>query len=233
MNFVWILGSGSKWNNNEIRYSIRSVLKFHPNATITIVGEKPDWYNGYHYYVPDDSECPYVNKWVKMEFACTLFDEFVQMDDDFFLLEPYKKAIYYHGTMAQKYKRINSVTLWSDVIKSTLKQFPDEKNHLQHFPLPVRSKEMLRVAEIYPNRTVAPSISLRQCYCVHVKEYPEIELQDMKVRYGFSKSIERQISGYPFFSISDHIRSHSFRHLLEKMYPNPSIYELDNFNKLT
>jgi hypothetical protein len=41
-NLLYILGSGSKWQNNEIRYSIRSAEKYVGNlGRVFIVGEFP------------------------------------------------------------------------------------------------------------------------------------------------------------------------------------------------
>jgi hypothetical protein len=41
--FVYLCRPGK---NEELRYSIRSVNAFYPNATIWVVGGKPDWYIG-------------------------------------------------------------------------------------------------------------------------------------------------------------------------------------------
>jgi hypothetical protein len=44
MDLVYVLGSGSRWGDNELRYSLRSVekhLKGYNN--VYLVGDKPDW----------------------------------------------------------------------------------------------------------------------------------------------------------------------------------------------
>ena len=42
MDILYVLGSGSKWNNNELRYSLRSLEKFGKNVSnVYIIGQDP------------------------------------------------------------------------------------------------------------------------------------------------------------------------------------------------
>jgi hypothetical protein len=222
MTFIYILGSGSKYDNAEIRYSIRSVVKFHPDARIIIVGEKPSWYTGEHHYVADANECPYVNQWAKLEFACTLTDEFVYMDDDFYLLRAFTPSFYTPGTLWQKVRAVSSLAgHWAEVVKSTYNELGDCLSFLQHAPLPINSAEFLEIAENYPNRLKAPSLIPRQIYCYN-SEYCEVkDKPDMKIRGRFKP---KDISDYPFFSIAD--RFHKQADSLQALYPEPSEYEI-------
>ena len=43
MDFVYICKSG---DNEELRYSIRSVINSFPEAKVWLVGGKPNWYSG-------------------------------------------------------------------------------------------------------------------------------------------------------------------------------------------
>ena len=43
ISVVYPLGTGSKWQNNELRYSLRSLSKISGIGDVFIVGEKPDW----------------------------------------------------------------------------------------------------------------------------------------------------------------------------------------------
>ncbi|MEX0596193.1 MAG: hypothetical protein WD512_06795, partial [Candidatus Paceibacterota bacterium] len=164
MNFVYLLGSGSLWFDNECRYSIRSVLKYHPNATIHIIGEKPKWYTGKHTYIKDSHSCPYVNKWIKLEEACKYYDTFIAMDDDFFLNEPFKEIHYKSGTIKQYLKNYERTSRWRSLKESTAKYFLNKPRFMLHVPFPIVSKNFLKIAEKYPERLQHPSLSARQAY---------------------------------------------------------------------
>jgi hypothetical protein len=88
--------------NEELRYSIRSVLKFFPDAEIWVIGGKPGWYVGNHIPVNQNS-VKYNN--VKNNIEKLLSDEriddsFVYMNDDFYLTNmPDFSQSYHRGTI--------------------------------------------------------------------------------------------------------------------------------------
>lgn len=214
MNFVWILGSGSNFDNEEIRYSIRSVLKFHPDANVTIVGELPAFYTGEHYYVPDDTGNVYLNTWNKCLKACELFDEWIVMNDDFYLLQPFVKAHYYSGTI-KEHKRNLGNEHFGRLINQTYKVFPNAKKWTTHTPIPILSEEFLRLTKEY--RDDDNVISWKTMYCELNESYPKIKMKDAKVR-GTFKNINQ-----PYLSISNNFGRN--REWFENQYPVKSIYE--------
>lgn len=95
IDLVYVLGSGSKWNNNELRISLRSVEK---NLTgignVYVVGEKPDYLQNVIHIPAGDIFDPAVNADGNMAFkilrACEekdLTDDFLFMNDDFIINE--------------------------------------------------------------------------------------------------------------------------------------------------
>lgn len=53
MNILYMLGSGSRWQNNELRFSLRSIAKFGRNVgKVFLIGEKPDFISGKVFYEP-------------------------------------------------------------------------------------------------------------------------------------------------------------------------------------
>ena len=56
IDFLYVLGSGSEYNNLELRLSLRSIDKYaHNLGRVFIVGEKPDWIkNVIHIPVKDE-----------------------------------------------------------------------------------------------------------------------------------------------------------------------------------
>lgn len=61
MDILYVVGTGSKWNDNELRYSLRSIAMYGRNIDrVYIVGHKPDFVSNYVHYIPCDD--PYVRK---------------------------------------------------------------------------------------------------------------------------------------------------------------------------
>ena len=214
MNFVWLLGSGSNHQNEEIRYSIRSVLKFHPDATITVIGELPHFYTGSHYYVPDDTGNIYLNTWNKCLKACELFNEWICMNDDFYLLEAFVPKHYYCGYL--KDHAIGSGGgHWGKLLKQTIKVFPDAKRWTVHAPTPILSSEFVSLTDRYRSDKV---ISWKVMYC-ELSQYPKATVRkNCKIRGTIRKPIK-----LPFFSIANNFRRN--RDLFERLYPKQCKYE--------
>ena len=57
MDFVYICKDGV---NEELKYSIRSVVESFPEAIVWVVGGKPDWYIG-NYIKVEQKESKYKN----------------------------------------------------------------------------------------------------------------------------------------------------------------------------
>lgn len=103
MNFVYICRNG---NNEELRYSIRSVLYFYPEANISIFGGKPDWYSGNYTYVKDNwNKFDNITNCYKQICNSDLKD-FILMNDDFYILsKPENFNYYYDGLLEEKIER--------------------------------------------------------------------------------------------------------------------------------
>lgn len=95
-DIVYVLGSGSKWNNNELRISLRSVEKnLGGVGKIYIVGDNPGFLsdNVIYIYYPDmlGGMNADGNMTLKILRACEendLSDDFLFMNDDFIIKEP-------------------------------------------------------------------------------------------------------------------------------------------------
>jgi len=96
IDLVYVLGSGSQWKNNELRFSLRSVAKNLSNVrNVYIIGEDPGFLseNVIHIYHPDElnSRNADGNMALKILRACDepdLSDDFLFMNDDFIINKP-------------------------------------------------------------------------------------------------------------------------------------------------
>lgn len=108
MDVVYIIGTGSKWDNNELRYSLRSIAKFGANlGEVYIVGDElPPFINPStvrYLHVRDiTTNKPALNVYYKL---CRLFkmskvERFLLSSDDHFLIRPVdleKWPLFYKG----------------------------------------------------------------------------------------------------------------------------------------
>jgi len=104
-NLLYILGSGSKWQNNEIRYSIRSAEKYVGNlGRVFIVGEFPKFLSRKnkkitYIEVHDFTSHKLRNAIRKLRIAVMNPDvpeNFILMNDDFFFMKPMRVLPLWH-----------------------------------------------------------------------------------------------------------------------------------------
>ncbi|HRA18380.1 MAG TPA: hypothetical protein PLZ24_14665 [Flavobacteriales bacterium] len=91
MEAVYPLGPHSKWSDNEIRYSLRSLEMYMPEVdSVMILGEKPDFLKGVD--VMDVTEYGSKNTRLNshlLEYSMLpMAERFLYMQDDFYLLGP-------------------------------------------------------------------------------------------------------------------------------------------------
>lgn len=94
MDIVYVLGSGSLANNNELRYSLRSLYENMLDiGKVFIVGDDPGFLPPHMLIsAPDSYPEKWKNAYSKIRLMCefeSLSDEFLLMNDDFFMLEPF------------------------------------------------------------------------------------------------------------------------------------------------
>jgi hypothetical protein len=120
MDFVYICRSGE---NEELRYSIRSILYSFPNAKVWLVGGKPDWYSG-SYIEVDQNNNKYTNALNNLKSICESSDisnNFILMNDDFFIIKKINDIKYfYNGLLSEKIDKFTKITGSSMYIKKLI-----------------------------------------------------------------------------------------------------------------
>lgn len=97
MDAVYILGTGSPCANEEIRYSIRALEENMLDLrNVWIIGELPKFLPViFHVAANDLMSEKWKNAYVKTRIACEqgeISDDFILMNDDFFMCEPFMGA---------------------------------------------------------------------------------------------------------------------------------------------
>lgn len=86
-------------DNEELRYSIRSVVENTNVNKIWLIGSKPDWYVG-NFISNGITNNVYNTTRNHLKIACLsedISDDFVLMNDDFFIMQKIDSVIDYHG----------------------------------------------------------------------------------------------------------------------------------------
>lgn len=114
MDILYVLGTGSNWDNNELRYSLRSIEKFGKNVgNVYVIGADPgflseqvtfvsleDWYSTKHKNI--------LNKICEAVEYTNIGDKFLLSSDDHFYVKETdfdNYPIYCKGELPKSYKR--------------------------------------------------------------------------------------------------------------------------------
>jgi hypothetical protein len=149
MDLVYPLGTGSYWNNNELRFSLRSVEKYLTNVDkVWIIGILPDWLQNVTHitYTDHVGKPPDYNMMKKLARACQedVSDDFIYMNDDHYLLSAYNAnnfPNYYHGTI-EEYLKGRGLDGYGKRCRNTLKSLNGNSTNYYdiHYPIQLNKK---------------------------------------------------------------------------------------------
>ena len=228
MDFVYICRDGE---NEELRYSIRSVLNSFPEAKVWLVGGKPEWYSGHCVPVEQNSN-KYANALKNLKSLCEhpeISDNFVLMNDDFFIIKKINSVDqFYNGLLSDKINRFTQITGSSMYIKkliTTNKKLIDLgiKNPIDyelHTPMPMNKTGLLDVIEKYPEclwRSMFGNL-----YNVGGTQMDDVKIYVNKRHLARSNEIT---DNSIYMSTEDTSLNVMLDKMLRQMLPEPSIYE--------
>ena len=228
MDIVIALGTGSRWQDNELKYALRSIetyLNGH-SGRIVLVGEKPKWItNVDHYDIPDVPGRKNFSIFQKILTGCEWVngDDFIFWNDDHFLLRPFDvkdfKFWYDNDCLHWAHK---ATGLYKKAITNT-NNLPGKNNYYTDIHVPI----------VYNKNRFAKLLSLnwKQEYVIKSaytkNEDGPFEYQpDFKVNRFYSESEwVGKLSNRTFFSIGSYAVNGDFKILMNRLYPNKSYYE--------
>ena len=229
MDFVYICRSG---DNEELRYSIRSVLNSFSDARIWVVGGKPDWYCGNYIEVPQDKNT-YKNAFNNLNKICNTLeieDNFILMNDDFFIINKIDSIEYFYGgTLIEKISLYKDLTESSSYINKLVITFDRLKKYkIQepldyelHIPFPMNKNNLSKVL----NKN--DRFLYRSMYG-NIFNVGGLTMDDVKVydRGGLTqKSFDYQNISTDFLSTTDTSFT-ILEPMLKQKFSNKSIYEI-------
>lgn len=234
IKLVYILGSGSKWEDNELRYSLRSVALHGRNvAEVIICGTRPAWVqNITHLPAKDNCQIAADNVWNKVRTVCDALQEpFVLMNDDFYLLHEVdfeRLPLYYDGTIDQLLERYKRTSNYRQVQANTLKLLEAHhrttRNYALHVPITI---DPVIARGIFKDYGTAPALSFRNIYGNSCPApHGRMPLQDLKLSEPQEAADIKTMEAFKtFFSIGDRFLTAYGKQYLQQLYPQKSIYE--------
>lgn len=219
MDFVYICKPG---DNEELRYSLRSILKNTVVHNVWLVGGKPDWYRGNFIEVQQHNN-KFENTKNCLSTICNderIADDFVLMNDDFFITRWMSEVpTYYNGFLKDKieeHSRAYGSNQYSRILSRSLKALiesgiQDPLNYEVHTPMSFNKEQLSRV--------VGCSLAPRSFYGNYFN-VGGTESKDVK--------IYKQNNTVPDIGLLS-TEDNSFdiiRHTLKDMFPKPCQYEL-------
>ena len=218
MDILYYIGSGSRHNNDELRYSLRSIEKYCKDVgRVFIVGNKPNFIINCELIWVDDKFEWWKNAFEKTKAAIYggISDEFLLFNDDFYMLRPFEAAkypFYYRGDIPQKPNNP-----YQEVIVNTRRVLEGLKKPFKHFGVhcPMRiEKEKYLSLEKYLTTPVSVRCLYGNLFCKGVKTEDN---KGTKIKNAKQKC----------FSSAD-IADESMFEELKHMFDTPSKWEKEN-----
>ena len=212
--------------DNELRYSLRSLSNIKVDK-VFIVGECPDWVTNVTHIKSPQAESKTSNVYRALKKACYAVpeDEFLLMNDDFYIMEPMDEIKLYHGGALDEFlKKYNSSfpdSYYTKLISVMNEKLGGEANHYElHVPMMINKYHALTILEDDRHR----GSMFRTVYGNKFYEGRGERIEDVKIYRRTTDDIQCGESG--FLSSDDSAFSGKMQSLLSRKFPDRCIYEM-------
>jgi len=228
MDFVYICKPG---DNEELRYSIRSVVANFPNSNVWVVGGRPEWYLGSYVAVEQD-RTKYTNARNNLKAIVNtpeISERFVLMNDDFYILNPVDEIPYMHGGLLQdkidKREESTGRNGYTALLKQTMSLLQQRRlqkpilNYELHVPMVMEKSKL---------RRIVLGVGLWRSMYGNLADVGGIEMQDVKVYADISllpESYDINNLTSDYLSSDDSTFDIIHEKILSSRFPTPSVYE--------
>lgn len=202
-------------NGEELRFAIRSMEKYFTSMTaLIVVGHRPKWYKGEHYFTWDIIGRKEYSMYMKVMMVAV--EPFLYTTDDHFALRPFDDSLpnYYYGTC--KDAALNNA---SGRYKMQYKNCPDGwLNYDIHTPIVMKPFD-------WPSSAKETDTPIKSTYA-NIVGVQGTELIDCKFKNPHTyDEIKRIIADRPFFSTSPFCMNRDMLRVLNELYPDKSSVE--------
>ena len=228
MDFVYICRNG---DNEELRYSIRSVYKHVDTPNIWVVGGKPSWYTG-NYVKTDQKADKYKNVIGSLNAIVSnkdIQDDFILMNDDFYITKPINKIQTYHGGKFQNkvdlFSKNAKSSYYTSILKNTIKELKnagiqEPLDYAIHVPIELNKDKLSTV--------IRSRVSIRTMYgnmfSIGGKEIDDVKFHRMATR-KWANNPDLDTMDFEYLSTGDDSFLEVYERILRDMFKEPSPLE--------
>lgn len=234
IDVVYVLGNESKHNNNELKFSLRSLEKHCSGFNnIYLIGERPWWITGIKHYPHKDTQPKAISILNKIKYACklqTLSDQFLFINDDHFFvkdLDITEMEYQYNNSEREKILETREKTDGYRMLIENTNKVAINGNYFDiHKPIIYDKKKFLAMCKNYTFEKYSTGLLIKTMYC-YFNKIKGIESQDYIIREKLGESeIREKLKDADIFSIHDPAVNKDLINFFESNYPNESNYEL-------
>ncbi len=231
MDVLYILGNGSKWDDNELRFSLRSIEKnLIGLGNVYIVGRLPHFIQGVHHVEMKDESgvCKQYNIMRKIYEGTKISElssNFIFINDDHFLLHPLKveaMQYWYDGTMLDRFRLTNYVR-YANCIHHVIDELGDGPYFDIHTPI-VYNRTLFRDVMDRFDWNKENTYVVKSLYCNWL-QIEGVQMDDNKRDFPDWRSALKQNEGRTWFSTTDHVSS-GVKNYLQHLFPERSRFEI-------
>ena len=245
MDILYIVGTGSKWNNYELKYSLRSIEKYGKNVgRVFIVGEKPEFLNAEITHIPcKDRYSPLqkhnnIHQKIAVAMGTGLLQEhfLISSDDHFYckLTDFDTYPVYYREEVipTQAPEGVKPNSYWYSLFET--REFLKSKGLPIYQTNPHANTHIDQKLWMDNIRTIIEASDLRhggEINCIMgnlmiANGVKPQHIQDCKIyRFADRREFDEKIKDVHVFSMADTALESGISKILQEMYPDKSRFE--------
>ncbi len=233
IDIVYPLGTGSRWHNNEIRFSLRSIEKNLSNyRKVYIIGECPKFLtNVINIPHKETRKIPDYNIMEKILKACKdprISDPFLFFNDDHYLITPFDAPTFphfYYQTLKEK-AEARARDSYGLRLTNTLNLLKDQGKPVLHYdthvPILYHKQPFIDHVASAPWETTKHGFVIKSLYGNNYPNNP-IAMPDGKMEGQPSRKVS-------IYSTKPRVTASTYRYLIES-FPKISTFELWDVNQ--
>lgn len=243
IDVVYTLGAGSKWGDNELRYSLRSLEKNFPDlGRVFIVGHKPDWAVGVVHIPMEDvhKHNKDANIIDKVLAACNagVTEQFVFCSDDQLFASPVRFAdmrAFHIGDLKDKPDSFWGGGSWKNRLKATRDVLAAHGlptlHYDSHVPTPYSREAFIKAASRFDYKPGSGyTINTLCCNAAGVKGEPLGKRKLTIEKAGNdTERMRNDMRGKWFLGYNDAGLTDELKDVLGEMFPDKSRFESDAY----
>lgn len=234
MDVLYILGKGSPFNNEELKYSLRSLERFGSNVgRIIIVGEKPDFIDNTKVtHVPfNESGVKEYRIASKILHACTsrtVTGDFLFCNDDFFFMKSFdcNQFPFYHQGYLQSAEGTSG---YGDHLKLTRQYLESKSKTTMHFdvhcPIIYNAQKFISLTDTWLHSRESIGMVVKSCYA-NMNQLNGITYKDVKLKQLITQKDYEMANLNECFSIYDQAWKKGVEAYLMHEFQDKSKWEL-------